>query len=426
MTNQQTSSIRFSVEESVWFKKGQEVSDLLAMSLEPEISVQEHEDYISIRGALLLTGDYHPLALDEEGRQEDEDIFSFRETAAFRTVDEVVPSENGVLSMNHRFPIDITIPTNRIRSLEDVYVLIEAFDYEIPEKGRLELKADICISGIANEKVQTAVQQQEESSPQEEGAFRKPEDSDSPSASLEDSGINKEEVLREASIESSSRLESKLPIQPEPTENKFPSFMTEVRKEPSDNNAEEEEKETENSSVNSKNTRVEENELEIENESLETERPASESESEAESVSEVEIPVNIGSKSSSPQIEMKGRTEQIEPEWDPKSLYSQQQTTYSSSGSRENKENLEQQEEAVQKTRNSENALYLTKMLSSDGGEDFSKLRIRIVQNGETLGKIADEYDISASQIIRLNHLENDILNEGQILYIPEYAGIEK
>lgn len=447
MTSNQTSSIRFTVEESVWFKKGQEVSDLLAMSLDPEISVQEHDDYISIRGSLVLSGEYHPLVVEE-----DLDIFSLRDTSIYRTVDEVAVNESGTQSMKHRFPIDITIPTSRIRSLEDVYVLIEAFDYEIPERGRLELKADLCISGIVNEKESSMAarkqaaeleQMQERQPAINEDIIVEEQQALSGSSNDQEDNDNIEEkfaALRQSVFDTLNRTTVG---QDKSEEDKFPSFQTEVRKDP--NSVEEEDLEALNRNVIAEDgegtaisNRAEDNLVAFEDEAfidkeeysgnhavLANRLDVSEAEEEAEA--EIEVPVNIVSnKVLSPNIGMKGRSELAEKGWNPKSLYSPQQTMYNTSGTREYVEEDETRAESPKRLKRSENALYLTKMLSAEGEEDFSKLRLRIVQSGETLGTIAESYDISANQIIRLNGLNDDVIKEGQILYIPEYAGVEK
>lgn len=65
-----------------------------------------------------------------------------------------------------------------------------------------------------------------------------------------------------------------------------------------------------------------------------------------------------------------------------------------------------------------ENALYLTKMLSK-GEERFSKWKMCIIQENESLDTIADRYEISTSQLVRMNRLQGEQVEEGQILYIP-------
>ena len=502
MTFNGTSSIRFSVEESVWFKKGQEVSDLIGISLEPEISVQEHDNYISIRGALVLSGEYRPQTRDGE-----DEINSLRDSAIYRTIDEVIESEEGNFVMKHRFPIDITIPTNRIRSLEEVYVLVESFDYEIPETGRLELKADLCISGIANERESSMATERQNTVEHEEQNLYEQQEQEDRGGPQEipwyggipvaqdirgEQGIQEDQVVQsvndaEEVVEARQTAEDLQPETPQPAsviedvtnneglgstfrqkvletfkktqvesdkeeQNALPSFTTEVRKQVDDNEAVEEENAVgatespiaaERAEVHltlvSKGEQIQNEVAEVDQvDEIEfAERPivaetdlGDELETEAADeavVEEAAIPVNIVAKKKSPQIGMKGRSEQQDQGWNPKSLYGTQTATYNTSGARESVAD-DVANEAVKEKRSmrTENALYLTKMLSSEGEEDFSKLRLRIVQHGETLGTIAEAYDISINQIIRLNGLADEIVKEGQILYIPAYAGVEK
>jgi stage VI sporulation protein D len=46
-------------------------------------------------------------------------------------------------------------------------------------------------------------------------------------------------------------------------------------------------------------------------------------------------------------------------------------------------------------------------------------MRMVIVQKDESLESLADRYDVSPSQILRLNGLDSGQLEEGQIIYIP-------
>jgi len=43
------SCLRFSLEESVWFQRGQEVAELISISLDPDITIQENDQYVTIK-----------------------------------------------------------------------------------------------------------------------------------------------------------------------------------------------------------------------------------------------------------------------------------------------------------------------------------------------------------------------------------------
>jgi stage VI sporulation protein D len=51
--------------------------------------------------------------------------------------------------------------------------------------------------------------------------------------------------------------------------------------------------------------------------------------------------------------------------------------------------------------------------------ESFVPIRMVIVQKEDSVNQIADRYAISVEQLLRMNPLQIDALEEGQILYIP-------
>ena len=60
-------------------------------------------------------------------------------------------TDEGKGEIKHFFPIDVTIPTSRIHNLADVYVKVESFDYDLPEKSCIQLTADVTISGMSTQ-----------------------------------------------------------------------------------------------------------------------------------------------------------------------------------------------------------------------------------------------------------------------------------
>src|SRR5690606_20497387 len=81
-------NLRFSVEESVWFHKGQEVSELISISLDPDTVRKAHDQYVSIRCALQRTGESRR---DRNHHEEEE-----RDFASVRLVKEVLTREDGI------------------------------------------------------------------------------------------------------------------------------------------------------------------------------------------------------------------------------------------------------------------------------------------------------------------------------------------
>lgn len=128
----------FYLDESLWFKEGQGVRELIGISLEPEISIEELGEEIRLKGTVELAGEYVPS------------IDSKMESSASpsRLVDEVVDGEEGSCVFSHSFPVEITVPLNRVARMDDVLVNIESFDYELPASHQLRLHAQLDINGI--------------------------------------------------------------------------------------------------------------------------------------------------------------------------------------------------------------------------------------------------------------------------------------
>jgi stage VI sporulation protein D len=141
------------LEESLWFRKGQEVEELLSISLDPDITIQENDQYVTIRGSLILTGEYKSFEASNDGSEEGKTTQKF--------VERVDTQEEGNCEFSHRFPVDITIPNNRIQSIYDIDVLVETFDYSLPERSCLKLSAELTISGLYEEKQQDEAEELE-------------------------------------------------------------------------------------------------------------------------------------------------------------------------------------------------------------------------------------------------------------------------
>ncbi|RLP89560.1 stage VI sporulation protein D [Geobacillus stearothermophilus] len=340
------SYLRFSLEESVWFKRGQEVAEFLSISLDPVISVDEYDQYITIRGALELSGEFHQAG---EGQAEaDDDVF---ELAGYRFIQHISVREDGISELSHRFPIDITIPKNRIRSLEDVYVTVESFDYDLDENGRLLITADISISGISEAPLDDDLPDDEED--------------DEPLFAPFESIARKEAAGKEA-FASADDLTDEADEQPV-----FAADETTI------------------SVMEPAAMRHEETEAE-----------------EEEEAKEPFLPLETETK------EVSAQTEE-----DIASLLPPTEAKVSIGAA---KKAVEEEETKTK----SENALYLTKLFAKSEEKEFTKLKICIVQQGDSLDKIAERYDVTVSQLLRANDLEGpDDVHEGQLLYIPAMAG---
>jgi stage VI sporulation protein D len=378
------SYLRFSLEESIWFKKGQEVAEFLSISLDPIVSVDEYEQYITIRGALELSGEYRMA----EGEESSADPFDF---ASYRFVQHVSTREDGISELSHRFPIDITIPKNRIQHLEDVYVTVESFDYDLDENGRLLVTADISISGISESPLDelyepSLVEEEDEDLLFEpfEVVARKEiyEEEQRKQQSEEEAHFISNQALQEQNEEQAQEIAAIHRKETKQEEEKFVPLNNNEQPEETVARLEKMKEKEEAVAQQEKPTEKEETAAQLE------EKEAVEAEEE-NVVPQQEAKVSIGSMKEKDANEME---EEIEENEKPKAK--------------------------------SENTLYLTKLFAKNQEEEFTKVKICIVQQGDSLDKIAERYDITVQQLLRVNQLESpEEIHEGQLLYIPALAG---
>ncbi|KGX88058.1 stage VI sporulation protein D [Pontibacillus marinus] len=163
MTYDDQNVFSFHLNESLWFKRGQEVDEFMGISLEPDIAIQENDDTVSIRGVIELAGEYFQSesAEGDSDQEEESQVLSLRDHASKRTIENIDTHEDGVSEFYHRFPVEVSIPKHRIHSLEDVTVSIDSFDYELPEQGHLKLNATVAIHGVQEERTDEASQVEE-------------------------------------------------------------------------------------------------------------------------------------------------------------------------------------------------------------------------------------------------------------------------
>ncbi|MES5928786.1 stage VI sporulation protein D [Bacillus cereus group sp. MG9] len=313
-------SLRFSLKESVWFQKGQEVEELLSISLDPDVEIEELDHEVIVRGQLDLTGEYVA--------RQDDSAYSLRELSPAKAIDYVETRADGVNELVHSFPLEISIPRNRVKVIEELYVSIEEFDYELKENGCLQLLADISITGLCDE--ERTEDEEEETVYAELEADSAEEDESRP--------VPHEEV---PAYKESDGWEDYA----------FEPFQLEERKE-----------------------------QEIEEEELE----------------EHELVEREEEQEKTPQFELFGRK----------------------NFKKEKAKKQEEPEEEAYSQRD-ENALYLTKLFTKEPEEEFTKVRMYFVQEGDTIESVAERYETTVQSLYRVNQSEDIYLTTGQIIYIP-------
>lgn len=379
LTQGNTSYLRFSLEESVWFRKGQEVAELLSISLEPNVTIQEKELYVAIRGSLELTGEYRQVEKHEENEED--------ELTSGRYVRVSESSDEDCYVFQHYFPVDITIPTNRVNSLHELDVNVDSFDYVLPENNCLKLSADLTVTGVrGHEETSELDEDQNENLTEEEETEEAQEENVLLYRSTEDDELDEDDEEYTYVDESEDQEESysfsaeaRKPYEPAEEEeavpihiayqaNKFPSFPAVD--------------ETDKINVRGEND----------------DSPISKEEEDG-------FVENLFESSSSQQAgEYQGAEEQAELEVE----------------AEEDKKNVKMQT-LKQKTAKGK-GISLAEFFARKTEEEASaRMKIYFVQQGESVEQIAERYEISVQQLLKVNQLEaHEEIHDGQVLYIPE------
>ncbi|MCY8100343.1 LysM peptidoglycan-binding domain-containing protein [Bacillus haynesii] len=451
----QNNRLQFSVEESICFQKGQEVSELLSISLDPDITVQEVNDYVSIRGSLELTGEYNIDQTREYAEL----------PATSRFVEDVKLKGDGSAELTHCFPVDITIPKDKVNHLNDVFVFIDAFDYQLTDARMLTIQADLAIEGLLNvsgeagkEEPRTmpaAVQPEEELEP----AFRPPSNDEEQDEEKEfliqlDRAYeeqNEEQPYEEA--EEHDTDEEAVPIYQsflgDGTEETKPFFTaslsaaertkreTESQKEAALEQPEEEEYELKREEVKEEEYELKREELKEEGYELKREEAEEEPEPLQRTYQPHEEPKETPFYGVPPllkeeqndrepeafEVEVTHEKEAIDEEEEAgHTIEIPEYSFHEQTEPEEERDEMPAADEQEVSAKENDNALYLTKLFTKQGEEEFTRMRMCIVQQNDTIDLLCERYDINVQQLIRMNSLSLDEeLKEGQILYIPDY-----
>ncbi len=359
MSQEKQSSLRFSLEESLWFRKGQEVDELVSISLSPDITIQENDQYVNIRGALDLSGEYE---CKSGGLEEDSEG-----SPGLRYVQSVAPREAGICEFVHRFPVDVTIPVNRISSIYDIDVIVDSFDYSFPERSCMKLTADLIISGLydgqGSSEEPEAENEREEISILDRILDADTEDEDEEALVAYEFEEEEEELVFEAEARRAPEedsVDNPAAFSTFP----FPSYWNQFH------------------GVLPFNPARSEN---IQQEDLNAVpfAPPVQSEAAEETV-----------------VEKHAETDTSEAEEVESSSSSPVQ---------------------AKKKKGKKKSMSLTEFFArKDEGDEHTKLKVCIVQKGDTLDRISDRYSVSIQNLLRYNRLDlNQDVYEGQVLYIP-------
>ena len=461
MSEEHSSLLRFSLEESVWFQRGQEVEELYSISLEPNVSAHQIEQYIILKGTLDLMGEYKPAEENEQLETED---------PLRRYVSIIEQRENHLYEFHQQFPVDITIPAERVRDIEELNVGVHTFDYKLPEKGTLQITADLWIGGVyenlAEEPEQGTATREETSNFQKDYSVLNQEEHvpsmwNDANEETEESAeeitiqadyqkfeeeqieepiyrVNSEEDDENESYEETGSPDIQFNTHPpsffENTEEQNDGFYLEMNLSPRFHQQQSNEHEIESdvSSIQAQEYVPDPAEPDL---LLNMENQASFNQS-------FSIPHNArfeegppelmdvtsyhekedSSEYESVQLEMDEPVEEVELiesyRSKPREEFIPNQYSEKQYQSTESKRDNVKEEQVEGKSKS-----LLYDLFTEEEESQQIKVRVCIVQNGENIDVLADRYKTSVQQIARINELElTDDLKAGQVIYIPEAA----
>ncbi|MBB6445848.1 LysM peptidoglycan-binding domain-containing protein [Bacillus benzoevorans] len=462
MSHGNQSYLRFSLEESVWFQRGQEVEELISISLDPNIAINESDQYVTIKGSLELNGEYNR---DEQTNDEENDFFSnpkFVQTVEVRG--------EGVYFFTHHFPVEITIPKNRIQDIENIEVAVETFDYAFPDRSCLRLSADLMITGLYGEQQHEYLQEEEEfleeelddeEEPEYAPLYREDELEDDQETEFDDETVfleNQEIPIADFSGESRFPFsrpdieeEEGTEEAEEAVEGLYEPFEVEARKEAkADETLKSLTEEMEREEIQRYQQFKQEQEPitetydfllqekeenhaadykpeEIEKEDSKTAGvpeiffAAKRKEAQAEgSQTADEEPQEIAPlEESQPVLETQPASE-IQPLQETQPVSEVEPAHEQEVESPEDESSPEPK--GKKKKWKKKQSLSITEFLArkEEESETHTRVKVCIVQKDDTIDKLSDRYDVTVSQLQRVNNLElNQDVYEGQVLYIP-------
>ncbi|PKR79129.1 hypothetical protein CEY16_05090 [Halalkalibacillus sediminis] len=365
MSHYENDPFLFDLSEKINFRQGDEIDDLYGISVEPEISVIHEDDFIQLRGVLVISGDYQSMASEAP-------LYMVDDQEENNYVHHVRALDNGFTNFQYPIPVDITIPRSKINETDELRVEVQYFDYEIPEPSTMNVFTKIRLEGV---------EWNDQSSSEANSDF-----------SLK--GIPPQDVTFQQPYQ---------PPQPPSSYNEPESEPAEQREDQSADKGREFWQKKESKSFKDFFYKKEENLPEDnvspkkQNQPKKEEVPESNAEPEYEEKPEMNMPPE--NKEMVQEAEQK-ENEKMEAE-------------------SELDENVSPEEEVEDGKKKKKGLSYLSNFFR-DGEAGSTKMKIRFVQQNETIQSIAEDYKVPVSKLERINQLEaGHDLQAGDLLYVP-------
>lgn len=360
--------LRFDISEKVCLHPQNPGMDtLLELDLYPDVSIKDEGSHLKIHGYLRLNGTYLSEKDSEEIGQDQYTSLGITENRH---------------ELAYVIPVEITLPADRAEQGK-ISAEVETFDYQLLSPFELQIEAILLIDGLLPEK------QEEED---EEAVHELPE-----------GFVFSGESARPSAEEEKSEEEHK--VQPQ-------KLIYSDEKQP--------EQKDENSSSTFKAPKQEE--------ASEPLMPSNEEESQPVEVIDLRVEAK---EVDNEEIEEKKEIAKLQEEAkqnetmapSPEEFWKQRQESKKMEQSKEAEENFLTQDEnsdadITEDVENEENGRWVNWLLK-EKEEQFTLMKMVIVQKDETIDHLASRYQVSVENILESNRLKGDRLEEGQILYVP-------
>jgi len=385
---QKKDMIEFDLDETIYFENGQEIDEMVSISLEPDIAVHEYESYVQIRGLIILQGEY--------SRAHIENVSDSYDANVTRHIEKVIELDGDQASFSHRFPVEISVPSHRVNDLNDITVTVDSFDYELPDSNQLKLMASVHIRGInASDEKELSQTDNAEAEGKEEGK-----------------GIIPESSMQIEKEESEKQTKEEVSLAEKETSRK------QAEKESENKTAAQKMEEADGAQSEQEQEHKEELVAETESEARSQIEPKQddavakqiEQEQETESLSQTE---QVQAREAALQAE---ETEATDADYEEVAADAAEAEEIKDS----NEIDIQLSESAEDDDRiEVKDVQFLTDLFGGDEEETYMKMKIYIAQEDDTIESIAKRYEISALELIKDNNLTEESLEEGQLLHIP-------
>ncbi|WP_134699996.1 LysM peptidoglycan-binding domain-containing protein [Ammoniphilus sp. YIM 78166] len=437
------------------------IEEIEEMEIIPQIVIEENGAEIEIIGSLFLYGDYK--GNQEAGKLDPTDELpeTYEESVQF----EPLSADRGPYSplakqdrFEYRIPVKITMPRNKVAEVDDVYAYINSFDYELKTPYQVEVVASLMISGFTEEKAEQPEEESWNAAPLEFVHTAGDQWNEDFQAYYNEQLQALQQEFEPIVQEQTPAQEQQEPVavshraESEPTT--LPPMQEEHEPEESVQEAQEalESPESPESPETPESPAVQEVPQKVpkQTEPFEKLRP-SEEEPEAKAETEWSNVVPLPTLPESPREDAVEGQEEIEEQEVQEEQQEQEQedekdvrVAISNKGTKQDQEPIsslasifsripkkeaKKEEEQTQRSetgsqaseagREDNDALYLTNFMDNQA-EQFTKVRICIIQKNETIEEIAERYAMTVDAILRANGAaaRNQVAS-GQLLYIP-------